>query len=144
MERVVLMTIVLMLWIGLLPQKAIAQNCPGTLMSQEWTECHNEVINSCAFVSPSQSDACRAAALRRWYYQTQQRQHQQQLSGAVAPVSAWQCPSTHVIKGNFTTYNGERCIFHIPSGQFYSRTKPEMCYRTPQDAIADGCRQSLR
>ena len=34
----------------------------------------------------------------------------------------------------------ERCIFHSPGGQFYDKTKPEMCYATPADAIADGCR----
>ena len=62
----------------------------------------------------------------------------------VAPVSAWDCPSTHPIKGNFTTYSGERCIYHVRGGQFYNRTKPEECYASAADARADGCRASKR
>ena len=62
----------------------------------------------------------------------------------ISPISAWDCPPTHPIKGNFTTSSGEPCIFHLPGGQFYSRTKPERCYRSIQDAILEGCRQSLR
>jgi len=27
----------------------------------------------------------------------------------VPPQDAWNCPITHTIKGNFTTYSGERC-----------------------------------
>jgi hypothetical protein len=67
-----------------------------------------------------------------------------QVSPGVLPISPWQCPLSHVIKGNFTTYNGERCIYHVPSGAFYDKTKPERCYVTHQDAVADGCRQSKR
>lgn len=62
----------------------------------------------------------------------------------VAPQDAWTCPSTHPIKGNFTTYSGEPCIYHVPGGQFYSRTKPERCYATAADAVKDGCRRSKR
>lgn len=62
----------------------------------------------------------------------------------VPPESAWQCPVTHPIKGNFTTHSGERCIYHVPGGQFYSRTKPERCYAAEQDAVKDGCRRSKR
>ena len=62
----------------------------------------------------------------------------------VVPISAWECPSTHRIKGNFTTYSGERCIYHVPGGRFYDKTKPERCYATPGDAKADGCRASKR
>jgi hypothetical protein len=68
----------------------------------------------------------------------------QRVFAGVEPISPWQCPSTHIIKGNFTTYNGERCIFHVPGGEFYQKTKPEKCYVSHQDAIADGCRQSKR
>ena len=60
------------------------------------------------------------------------------------PQDAWMCPLTHPIKGNFTTYSGERCIYHVPGGQFYSRTKPERCYVTEADALKDGCRKSKR
>ena len=62
----------------------------------------------------------------------------------IAPVSAYVCPSSHPIKGNFTTYSGERCIAHSPGGEFYSKTKPEKCYATPADAAAEGCRASRR
>jgi hypothetical protein len=68
----------------------------------------------------------------------------QQVFPGVEPISAWQCPSTHIIKGNFTPSSGERCIFHVPGGAFYDNTKPEKCYVSHQDAIADGCRQSRR
>jgi hypothetical protein len=67
-----------------------------------------------------------------------------QVSPGVPPISPWQCPLTHVIKGNFTTYNGERCIYHVPGGAFYEKTKPERCYASHQDAVAHGCRQSKR
>jgi hypothetical protein len=47
-----------------------------------------------------------------------------------SPATAWTCPATHPIKGNFTTYSGERCIYHMPGGRFYGKTKPERCYAT--------------
>jgi hypothetical protein len=56
----------------------------------------------------------------------------------VPPPRPWQCPLTHPIKGNFTTYSGERCIYHVPGGQFYSRAKPERCYATEAEAVKDG------
>lgn len=62
----------------------------------------------------------------------------------VRPVNAWTCPDTHPIKGNFTTYSGERCIYHMPGGQFYRKTKPERCYVTEEVARQDGCRRSRR
>jgi micrococcal nuclease len=34
-------------------------------------------------------------------------------------------------------------IFHVPGGQFYARLeRPAACYATPEDAMADGYRQS--
>ena len=36
----------------------------------------------------------------------------------VPPQDAWTCPLTHPIKGNFTTYSGERCIYHMKGGQY--------------------------
>lgn len=60
------------------------------------------------------------------------------------PVNAWNCPTDHPIKGNFTTYSGEPCIYHVPSGAFYGKTKPERCYATEREAQADGCRASKR
>jgi hypothetical protein len=62
----------------------------------------------------------------------------------VRPQDAWTCPLTHPIKGNFTTYSGERCIYHMKGGQYYGKTKPEQCYATEADAVKDGCRRSKR
>jgi hypothetical protein len=68
---------------------------------------------------------------------------EQALSG-VPPQDAWTCPASQPIKGNFTTYSGERCIYHMSGGQFYNKTKPERCYATEVDAQQDGCRRSRR
>jgi len=62
----------------------------------------------------------------------------------VLPQDAWTCPLTHPIKGNFTTYSGEQCIYHMRGGHFYEKTKPERCYATEADAVKDGCRRSKR
>lgn len=64
--------------------------------------------------------------------------------GHVSPVDEWTCPTSHPIKGNFTTYSGERCIYHVPGGAFYGKTKPERCYATDDEARRDGCRRSRR
>jgi hypothetical protein len=60
------------------------------------------------------------------------------------PPIGMTCPASAPIKGNFTTYSGERCIYHMPGGEFYGRTKPERCYATEGDARQDGCRRSSR
>ncbi len=62
----------------------------------------------------------------------------------VAPQDAQTCPTTHPIKGNFTTQSGERCIYHRPGTEFYGRTKPERCYAHRAEAEQDGCRASKR
>ena len=63
----------------------------------------------------------------------------------VQPQDAWTCPATYPIKGNFTpTDPREMCIFHVQSGEYYSRTKPERCYATDDEARRDGCRRSRR
>lgn len=62
----------------------------------------------------------------------------------VPPESAWTCPASQPIKGNFTPYSGERCIHHMPGGAFYGKTKPERCYATETEAMQDGCRRSRR
>jgi hypothetical protein len=78
----------------------------------------------------------------------QERSSQQpggpQPRAGVRPQDQWTCPTTYSIKGNFTTYSGERCIYHMPDGQFYDKTKPERCYATEDDATQDGCRRSKR
>ena len=60
------------------------------------------------------------------------------------PPQGMSCPITHPIKGNFTTYSGERCIHHMPGGAFYGKTRPERCYASEADAVIDGCRRSKR
>jgi hypothetical protein len=67
-----------------------------------------------------------------------------QARAGVPPEDAWNCPTTHPIKGNFTTSSGESCIHHNPGGQFYGRTEPERCYATEAEARQDGCRRSKR
>lgn len=62
----------------------------------------------------------------------------------VSPLGGWTCPQTHPIKGNFTTSSGERCIYHLPGGGYYEKTKPERCYATEEEAQQDGCRRSKR
>jgi len=62
----------------------------------------------------------------------------------VFPQDAWTCPVTQPIKGNFTPSSGERCIYHVPGGGFYNKTKPERCYVAEADAVKDGCRRSKR
>jgi hypothetical protein len=62
----------------------------------------------------------------------------------VRPLAMWTCPVSHPIKRNFTTYSGELCIFHMPGGHLYHRTKPERCYATEEEAWRDGCRRSKR
>jgi micrococcal nuclease len=62
----------------------------------------------------------------------------------VPPQDAKTSPATHPIKGNFTTYSGERCIYHVPGGAFCGKTKPERCYASDEEARQDGCRASRR
>ena len=88
--------------------------------------------------------AAAGAASRHWTSETAYAQRILQAQASVLPTSAYTCPTSHPIKGTFTTSTGDRCIFHSPGGEFYSQTKPEMCYSLPADAVADGCRPSHR
>lgn len=47
------------------------------------------------------------------------------------------------IKGNLTTYNGEK-IYHVPGGQFYDVTDAEEYFCTEEEAEEAGYRESLR
>jgi hypothetical protein len=40
----------------------------------------------------------------------------------VKPLLGGGCPADYPIKGNFTTYSGERCIYHLPGQRFYNKT----------------------
>jgi len=68
----------------------------------------------------------------------------QQRGGGLTPIDPYHCPASHVIKDNFTTDSGERCITHAAGGRFYEKTKPAKCYASSADAITDGCRSSLK
>ncbi len=58
------------------------------------------------------------------------------------PISDTDCPSTHLVKGNFTTSTSEHCIYLVPSDRFYHETSPGSCYATVGNAEQDGCRRS--
>ncbi|WP_051053741.1 sunset domain-containing protein [Leucobacter salsicius] len=53
--------------------------------------------------------------------------------------SGWSCPAWAPIKGNASSM-----IYHLPSGTFYSRTKPEECFASEGAARAAGYRASKR
>jgi len=55
----------------------------------------------------------------------------------------YSCDDGYPIKGNTTTYNGE-LIYHVPGGDYYNVTNPEMCFATEDDAVAYGYRRSYR
>ena len=61
----------------------------------------------------------------------------------VPPKDVWTCPPSHPIKGNLTTRTGE-CIYHVPGGAFYLKTKPELCFSSEGEARQAGCRRSKR
>lgn len=52
------------------------------------------------------------------------------------------CPLEKPVKGNISR-RGEK-IYHLPSGDFYERTRPEACFATARDAEAAGYRASRR
>jgi hypothetical protein len=60
----------------------------------------------------------------------------------IKPFAQGHCPADYPIKGNFTTYSGERCIYHVPGQRFYNKTKAERCYASETEAVEDGCRKS--
>ncbi len=47
------------------------------------------------------------------------------------------------IKGNLTTYNGEK-IYHVPGGAYYNRTDAEEMFCTEEEAEEAGYRKSER
>jgi hypothetical protein len=47
------------------------------------------------------------------------------------------------IKGNLTTYNGEK-IYHVPGGAYYDRTDAEEMFCTEEEAEEAGFRKSER
>jgi micrococcal nuclease len=59
------------------------------------------------------------------------------------PASDGRCPRDRPVKGNRSRRDG-RCIAHAPGQEFYTRTRPERCYRDLAEALADGCRAAPR
>lgn len=49
------------------------------------------------------------------------------------------CPNNKLIKAN-----AQSGIYHVPSGQYYHKTKPEKCFATEEDAQKAGYRKSKR
>ena len=59
------------------------------------------------------------------------------MGGSVPPLPGGGCPAEAPIKGNANSG-----IYHVPSGQFYGKTKAEQCFATEQDAQNAGFRKS--
>lgn len=59
-------------------------------------------------------------------------------AGRVQPEDG-ECPAAAPIKGN-----QDSMIYHVPSGRSYSRTRPEECFATREDAEAAGYRAAKR
>ncbi|AMG82502.1 MULTISPECIES: sunset domain-containing protein [Microbacterium] len=55
------------------------------------------------------------------------------------PVSTWNCPAWAPIKGN-----AQSMIYHVRSGAYYAKTKPEVCFSTESAAVKAGYRKSKR
>ena len=55
------------------------------------------------------------------------------------PTAAGGCPDGYPVKAKASSK-----IFHVPGGVLYDKAVPDRCYASPDAAIADGFRQSLR
>jgi hypothetical protein len=53
------------------------------------------------------------------------------------PANADGCPDGYPVKANDSSR-----IFHVPGGRSYARTNADRCYRSADDAVADGYRQA--
>jgi len=60
-------------------------------------------------------------------------------AGAIAGTGAADCPEGYVVKGNASSR-----IYHVPGGNSYGRTMPEICFATAEDAEAAGFRAAKR
>jgi hypothetical protein len=54
----------------------------------------------------------------------------------LAPSGPWACPATHPIKG-YLSQSGT-LVYFVPAHPFYDEASPERCYRTEDEARADG------
>jgi hypothetical protein len=55
------------------------------------------------------------------------------------PTAGGGCPDGYPVKAKSSSK-----IFHVPGGVLFDRAVPDRCYASPEAAIADGFRQSLR
>lgn len=60
----------------------------------------------------------------------------------LTPTDGASCPDLHPVKGNINR-EGQR-IFHVAGQKYYEQTKPEKCFSSPEAALAEGFRASLR
>jgi len=58
---------------------------------------------------------------------------------SVPQADTYNCPSDKPIKGN-----AQSMIYHLPSGEYYYKTKPEECFSSEREAISAGFRKSKR
>ncbi len=58
-------------------------------------------------------------------------------------ISGKDCPAGYPVKGNRTGSKKE-WKYHVKGGQYYNKTVPEECFRTPGDARKAGYRASKR
>lgn len=67
----------------------------------------------------------------------------QKLSNGEASPVGNNCPDGYPVKGNLTSKTGDK-IYHTTGQDYYNKTIPEECYKTPQDAEKAGYRHSKR
>lgn len=65
-------------------------------------------------------------------------------SRGAAPLSSWQCPTTHPVKGMFTVSVQEPCRFYAPGSASYAKIDPDWCYASANEASADGCKAAAK
>ena len=60
-------------------------------------------------------------------------------AGAITGTGAADCPEGYAVKGNASSR-----IYHVPGGNSYGRTIPEICFATAEDAETAGFRAAKR
>jgi hypothetical protein len=56
----------------------------------------------------------------------------------VPPVDQWTCPGSHPIKAVVTPRTKE-CVYQRPEDQHYGAMRPEMCFRSEDEAQQEDC-----
>lgn len=112
-----------------------ASSCPA---QQSQYGNYNDYLNAYYQCVGTASNVTSAPSTNTQYQQVQASPAQYD-DGSAYPISAYDCPSTHPIKGNANSG-----IYHMPFHQFYSRTKPEACFSNEGAAQAAGYRRAYR